>query len=904
MSEAPTHPGNGSGDTTTSPVADQISQALVALAREHDLSMAELAGLARRLARESSAPRGVEPTDASGRFRALMQASQAVMAAKTRYDLLERVAAAARTLTSAQVGAAIHGNAEDGWQVGGTLPASDLFACLGAALMAPEPDTLLQRLIDHCGILRLTEEECHVECEGSEVMPVRLRGLLAAELVGTGGQPAGLILASNRASGQFTDEDEALLAQLATIASLSLSHIEAAEAARRRAQELDAVFSVPVNPMLVYSADAVVVRADPSAVSAIGMDPVGHDQAWLTRYLDLRYPDGSPVEPDETAAGRALRGETVVAEMFRMHLSQGREILVETSSAPILAEGTVTGAVVTWHDVTERERLLRQVQSERERAEQLAERLRLERDLLETVMGNTEERLAYLTPDFRFVHVNAAYCRGCGLKPEDLIGRSHFELFPHEEIEAIFNRVLATGEAAHYREQVLGRPQDPQEPATYWDWDLVPVKDELGNVLGLVLSLSDVTASVQARLAQERLAKEAEARAEELAQHALELAAQQEELMRLTRELDEERAWLQAIIDGAPIGIVMKDATGAVTMDNPIARALFSPPNPSNGDEGVCGPVAICWPDGTPCSHYDLPVTRSAVAGEVRSEAELLLLWPDGQRRELMAYSAPIRDASGKLMGAVGILQDVSPLRAAERERERLEQLKAEFISNVSHELRTPLTASMGYTELLLSGGVGEVPEAQREFLQTIYESNQHLQWLVDDLLDVSRMESGRFELELGSVGLQEVVEAVAERMRPAAQDSGVELRPECEPDLPTVWGDARRLQQVLGNLLSNAVKYTPRGGLARICARRADEDHVLLEVSDTGMGIDPQDLPDLFQRFHRGRNAVDGNIPGTGLGLYIAKSIVESHGGRIEVESSLGCGTTFRVYLPAEGAA
>jgi signal transduction histidine kinase len=247
----------------------------------------------------------------------------------------------------------------------------------------------------------------------------------------------------------------------------------------------------------------------------------------------------------------------------------------------------------------------------------------------------------------------------------------------------------------------------------------------------------------------------------------------------------------------------------------------------------------------------------------------------------------------------VGIYQDVTDIKAAERERAQLQEMKSEFVASVSHELRTPLASIKGYTELLLDGGAGALNPLQREFLGTVFESGEQLEWLIDDLLDVSRLEANRFGMELARVRAEELVRAAVTRIRPLTDELVVELKVETEPNLPEVRGDPRRLEQVLNNLLSNAVKFTPPGGKITVSARKAGDEGLEIAVSDTGVGIPAEDLPHLFERFYRAHNVAESAASGTGLGLYISRAIVDMHGGTIAVESELHRGSTFRVWLP-----
>jgi signal transduction histidine kinase len=229
-----------------------------------------------------------------------------------------------------------------------------------------------------------------------------------------------------------------------------------------------------------------------------------------------------------------------------------------------------------------------------------------------------------------------------------------------------------------------------------------------------------------------------------------------------------------------------------------------------------------------------------------------------------------------------------------------LDRLKDEFVSSVSHELRTPLTAVTGYLKLLLQD---ETDDQAVRYLEIVQRNAQRLRGLVDDLLFAARLQvGGRVELERGPVDLAVLAEQTVETAMPEASAAGVELRLQADPSLPLLDGDADRLSRLLANLVSNAIKFTPSGGSVEI-GLRADQECVLLEVTDTGMGIPDVERDHLFERFFRSQAALDRRVPGTGLGLYICKAIVDAHDGRIAVRSAVDRGTVVLVVLRAPAA-
>jgi PAS domain S-box-containing protein len=270
-------------------------------------------------------------------------------------------------------------------------------------------------------------------------------------------------------------------------------------------------------------------------------------------------------------------------------------------------------------------------------------------------------------------------------------------------------------------------------------------------------------------------------------------------------------------------------------------------------------------------------------------KTELTIIRKDGREVILELSTRPIWQG-GQIVGIQGIARDIT-------ERKELERLKSDFISTVSHELRTPLTSIKGYVDLVLAGDVGPLTPEQKEFLTIVSQNTTRLTKLINDLLEIERLESGRIEFEFAELDLAEVLENVARSLHVNAEQKGLEFLTEIPSGLK-VRGDRERLAQVFLNLLSNAIKYTP-AGTVELRAHQED-DAVVVEVRDTGIGLSESDLQKLFQKFFRSDNPYVRKVGGTGLGLSIAKAIVERHGGTITVTSQLGQGSTFTVRLPA----
>ena len=236
-------------------------------------------------------------------------------------------------------------------------------------------------------------------------------------------------------------------------------------------------------------------------------------------------------------------------------------------------------------------------------------------------------------------------------------------------------------------------------------------------------------------------------------------------------------------------------------------------------------------------------------------------------------------------------------LRRLYGELETASRHKSEFLANMSHELRTPLNAIIGFSQVLRQQLFGEVNEKQAEYLDDILSSGNHLLSLINDVLDLSKVEAGQVELEIADFSLREALERGVVMVRERATRNGVQLALELAPDVDLVRGDERRLRQVVFNLLSNAVKFTPAGGSVAVATARVDGE-VNVSVTDTGPGIAPADRERIFEEFQQTDVGV-GQREGTGLGLALSKRLVELHGGRIWVESEAGHGSRFVFTMP-----
>ena len=342
--------------------------------------------------------------------------------------------------------------------------------------------------------------------------------------------------------------------------------------------------------------------------------------------------------------------------------------------------------------------------------------------------------------------------------------------------------------------------------------------------------------------------------------------------------LADEQAKVRTILDGMIEGVVALDDRGRVLLLNPGARSMFGVEDAVEGRSFL----EVVRQKGL----LDLMDEVRASGAPARHELEL----GPPVNRVVAARGGPLGLGPGAA-GVLLVLHDVTELR-------RLERVRSEFVANVSHELRTPLTCIKGYLETLLDGALDDRAHARR-FLEVAGTHAERLDRLIDDLLELSNIESGRVTLSLMRLDLGDVVTGVVAMFERQVTQKDLAIEHSVTPGL-AVRADRDRLVQILVNLLDNAVKFTPDGGRIGIDARPAPEGRVEVRVRDTGIGIPSTDLPRITERFYRVDRTRSREIGGTGLGLAIVKHLVQAHGGELRIESELGRGTTVSFTLPS----
>jgi two-component system sensor histidine kinase BarA len=293
-------------------------------------------------------------------------------------------------------------------------------------------------------------------------------------------------------------------------------------------------------------------------------------------------------------------------------------------------------------------------------------------------------------------------------------------------------------------------------------------------------------------------------------------------------------------------------------------------------------------------SHGNLALRAEIHTGD---EFESLAVAFNRMLRHLVTIQEELRQVNADLDAKVDELAQVN-MRLYE-----MNTIKSDFLSTMSHELRTPLNSILGFSEVL--GSIDSLDGQQKRYVQNIQTSGRMLLEMINDILDLAKMESGKMDVRLTDFRVQQIVDAQCDMARPLTERKNIDLEARVQRDLPPMHQDQARVQQILNNLLSNAIKFTPEGGRIAVSARRDDHDRLVMEVSDTGVGIAEEDQQAIFEKFRQGRTGMPGGdattreYSGTGLGLSIVKELCRLLGGEIAVESDLGRGSTFSVSLP-----
>lgn len=354
----------------------------------------------------------------------------------------------------------------------------------------------------------------------------------------------------------------------------------------------------------------------------------------------------------------------------------------------------------------------------------------------------------------------------------------------------------------------------------------------------------------------------------------------EQENIRNLYDLNLEKSRLKTIINCMANGVMVTNRNLEVVLHNPALMRLLEVP------EKLEGPLPIT---DVVKSDALIKTLKEIQSGETPKD-EFVSQEIEAEKNILRAISAPALTPDDGMIGTVTVLENITPFK-------QLDEMKSDFVNMVAHELRSPLVSIKQQNSVILEGLAGPLNEKQHDFIERGGRKIDQLLDLINDLLDMAKIEAGQHVQHQVPTDLEEIIESVVSLMASRAEQAGVEMRHTCE-HLEPVHADAKGLEEIFSNLITNAINYSPGGGEVVITARGRGE-YAEITVADAGVGIAPEELPKIFDKFYRVKHKETREVTGTGLGLAIVRGIVEAHNGTIDVESTPGEGTTFRILLP-----
>lgn len=343
---------------------------------------------------------------------------------------------------------------------------------------------------------------------------------------------------------------------------------------------------------------------------------------------------------------------------------------------------------------------------------------------------------------------------------------------------------------------------------------------------------------------------------------------------------------LLSVLDSFTDALLVTDWQTNVVLINEAACRLFN----LNKEYAIGRPVSVLLKSDELLSFFIRAMKSDRELAELMAGEEPVIKTAD---KTVRVHVDPVKNKAGSVIGAVALFHDVTRVDA-------MDQLRADFLSMVSHELKSPLSSLLMQISVVLDGLAGELTPKQTDLLGKAKEKTKGMITLVNDILDYRRLQEGKSIQKIETLNLAEVLEHTVELMRLSAEEKGIALESEIAEGLPSFNGDRGGMEAVFVNLISNAIKYTPKGGNVHVSLNKEGKG-VRLTVSDTGIGIPPEDIDQIFEKFYRIKTEETKSISGSGLGLSIVKGIVKAHNGEIHVESKIGKGTTFTVTLPQQ---
>ncbi|MDM8546013.1 PAS domain S-box protein [Candidatus Venteria ishoeyi] len=647
--------------------------------------------------------------------------------------------------------------------------------------------------------------------------------------------------------------------------------------------------------------------------------------------------------------------------------------------------------------------------AERHQHQQVKIAFHKDEEILEQIFATTNFLLAYMDKSFNFIRVNRAYAVAGKKQAEDFIGKNHFQLYPNQENEKIFQRVVDTGKPYFVQAKPFEHPEQIERNTTYWDWSLTPVTNALGETTGVLLSVVDVTDRIQAQIHAARLATVVEQAPVSIVitdtdaniiytnpyfekntgYSAQEVLGKNPRMLQsgehksdfyenMWVQLTQGKTWFGHLInqrknhqhyyEAASI-FPIKDQAGKIVNYAAVKRDISAQiqaekelkQHKNNLEELVTARtsklqqleqelkqifelsidmICIASMDGyflklNPAFEDILGYSKNELQAqsffafihpEDRQKTKKMIQTQLGKGIQVLHFENRYRYKTGgycwlewnfhpepQEQRIYAVARDISKRRHIEQQllqakeaAEAANRAKSIFLANMSHELRTPLNAILGFSQLMTHAP--EVTLKQQEQLNTINRAGEHLLTMINDVLDLSKIEAGKTELHLENFDLHKMLKNLLEMFMFRAQTQGLSLEVEIDDSvLCYIQTDPGKLRQIITNLLGNALKFTKKGGITLRADCRLDSDQKLwlhIDVEDTGVGIEANQLQAIFSPFVQAYSILQMEQKGTGLGLAISRSFIELMGGSIHAQSTPGKGTLFHFKIPIKKSA
>jgi PAS domain S-box-containing protein len=615
------------------------------------------------------------------------------------------------------------------------------------------------------------------------------------------------------------------------------------------------------SPLLVRSALGALI-AIAATLLRLAIDPIVHEHVPFAIAIAA-----SAVATRVAGVGGGIASVIVSAVLVESILVEPRfwmPLWVEHVAADMVFIGVASILVWQVDRWRKAEQALRESEANaRETGDQLQRQFRE----LEAIYRSAPVGLCVLDREMRWIRLNDRLAEMNGFPVEAHIGKHPHELLPEvgESAEAALRTVIETGQALSDFELCGTTPAQPGV-IRWWRERWAPIKDEHGAVIGVAVATEEITE---------------QKRTEHALRAALESARHRE-------------AEISSIYDSAPIGLCIFDREGRYLRINRRLAELNGVPPEAHIGRTFHEVIPSLADQAQPLLRHVLDTGEPAENVEIRGE----LASRPGSIRTWSEQWYPIRDEAGAIVGVNVAVEEITDRKRVEQELREANQVKDDFLATLSHELRTPLNAILGWSQMLARGGLDD--RLTKRAIETIFRNAQAQNQLVTDVLDVSRMMSGKVRLDLQEVDLVPLLREAIDSMRPAADAKQLTLAVATPVEPVLACADAGRIQQVFWNLLSNAVKFTEAGGRVTAKVARADGT-ITVTVQDTGIGIRPAFLPRVFDRFTQADSSTSRQHNGLGLGLSIVRHLVELHGGTVSAWSDgEGQGARFTVSLPA----